>query len=128
MSIIPKELLFTKSHEWVRKSGTSKVVKVGITDFAQSALGDVTFVQLPEVGRTLKREEVFGSVESVKTASDLYAPVSGKVVAVNPSLGSDPAPVNQEPYGNGWLLEIEMSDESELAKLLQPQAYEAVAQ
>ncbi len=127
MSSIPSDLKYAKSHEWVRKSSTPRHVVVGITDFAQSALGDVTFVQLPAVGRVLKREESFGTVESVKAVSEVYAPLSGKVLKVNEALNADPAVINTDPYAGGWLLELEVSDESEWSALLDPQAYQSVA-
>jgi len=128
MSQIPKDCLYTKDHEWLKKSSAPKVVVIGITDFAQSSLGDVTYVQLPEVGKTFKKGEVFGVVESVKTASDLFAPVSGKILKTNAALTNDPSPVNTDPYGVAWMVEMEISEESELSQLLSPQAYEGVAQ
>ena len=128
MSKIPNELFYTKDHEWLKKSAQPKVVIVGVTDFAQAQLGDVTYVQLPAVGKVLAKGEVFGVVESVKTASDLYAPVSGKVSKVNTALANEPSPVNQDPYGQAWMIEIELSNESELSQLMSAQAYEAHAQ
>jgi glycine cleavage system H protein len=128
MSKILPDLLYAKSHEWVRKASSPRVVTVGITDFAQAALGDVTYLQLPEAGKTFKKGEVFGSVESVKAVSELYAPVSGKVLKTNAGLANDPGPVNTDPYATGWMLEVEMSDESELASLLKAEAYAGVAQ
>lgn len=127
MSEIKSELLYTKEHEWVRKESSGRVV-IGITDFAQSSLGDVTFLDIPGEGKVLKAGEVFGTVESVKSVSDLYAPVSGKIVKTNQSLVDDPAPLNQDPYGAGWILEIELSSEAELEKLLSPKQYESVAE
>lgn len=105
MSEIPSDLHYTAEHEWVRRTG-SDTVQVGITDFAQSSLGDVVFVQLPEVGAELTAGESFGEVESTKSVSDLYAPVSAKVIAVNGDLEGNPQLVNTEPYGAGWLLEL----------------------
>ena len=128
MAKIDSKCLYTKDHEWLLKVGNGSLVRIGITDFAQNSLGDVTFVQLPEVGRVLKKGESFGSVESVKAVSDLYAPVSGTVKKVNDALRQDPAPINTDPFGAAWMLEIEVSNEQELAQLLSPQAYEAVAQ
>ncbi len=113
MSDIPPDLHYTAEHEWVRRSGDD-TVRVGITDFAQSALGDVVFVQLPDVGAELTAGEAFGEVESTKSVSDLYAPVSGKVTAVNGDLDGSPQLVNSDPYGAGWLLDIQVSDGSEL--------------
>ncbi|MCV7195052.1 glycine cleavage system protein GcvH [Mycobacterium angelicum] len=128
MSDIPPDLHYTAEHEWVRRSGED-TVRVGITDFAQSALGDVVFVQLPAVGSDVSAGESFGEVESTKSVSDLYAPVSGKVSAVNGDLEGDPQLVNSDPYGGGWLLEIQVEGsqvaalESALAALLDAEAY-----
>ena len=105
MSDIPADLRYTAEHEWVRRAGDD-TVRVGITDFAQSSLGDVVYVQLPEVGTEVTAGETFGEVESTKSVSDLYAPVSATVVAVNGALESDPALINSDPYGEGWLLEL----------------------
>ena len=127
MSSIPKDLLYTKDHEWVKASPTPGIVIVGVTDFAQNSLGDVTFLQLPEVGRAVKKGEVFGTVESVKAVSDLYAPVSGTVVKINQALVQTPDPINQDPYG-AWMIEIQMSVENEKNTLLNAEAYAQVAQ
>ena len=105
MSDIPADLRYTAEHEWVRRTGDD-TVRVGITDFAQSSLGDVVYVQLPEVGAEVTAGESFGEVESTKSVSDLYAPVSATVVAVNDALEGDPALINSDPYGEGWLLEL----------------------
>ena len=105
MSDIPADLRYTAEHEWVRRTGDD-TVRVGITDFAQSSLGDVVYVQLPEVGAEVTAGESFGEVESTKSVSDLYAPVSATVVAVNDALEGDPALINSDPYGDGWLLEL----------------------
>ncbi len=113
MSEIRKDCLYTKDHEWVKKTSTPKIVIMGISDFAQSSLGDVTFLQLPAVGRTLKKGEILGTVESVKAVSDVYAAVSGTIVKINETLNADPAPLNSDPFGTGWLVEIEMSSENE---------------
>ncbi len=128
MSQILKDLLYTKEHEWVRRTSNTRVVQVGITDFAQSSLGDVTYLDIPAVGTSLKQNQVFGSIESVKSVSELFAPVSGKIVKRNEALVNDPAPINASPYAEGWLVEIEISDESELTKLMSPESYESVAQ
>lgn len=120
---IPAGLKYTKEHEWIKVEGN--VGLVGITDFAQDQLGDVVFVELPAVGRTLKAGEQFGVVESVKTVSDLYSPVSGKVVEVNTNLEGSPELVNQGPYEQGWMLKIELSNPAELDGLLDAAAYEA---
>jgi glycine cleavage system H protein len=126
VSDIPADLHYTAEHEWVRRSGDD-TVRIGITDFAQSALGDVVFVQLPDVGSEVAAGESFGEVESTKSVSDLYAPVSGKVVAVNGDLDGDPQLVNSDPYGEGWLLDVQASDvavlESAVAELLDAEAY-----
>ncbi|MCF6390051.1 glycine cleavage system protein GcvH [Mycobacterium sp. MBM] len=106
MSEIPSDLQYTAEHEWVRRTGED-TVRVGITDYAQAALGDVVFVQLPDVGATVAAGEAFGEVESTKSLSDLYAPVTAKVVAVNGELESSPELVNSDPYGAGWLVELQ---------------------
>jgi glycine cleavage system H protein len=115
VSAIPPDLCYTAEHEWVRR-GDDGTVRVGITDFAQSALGDVVFVRLPDVGAELTAGDPFGEVESTKSVSDLYAPLSGKVAAVNSDLEDSPQLVNADPYDAGWLLDIEV-DESEIAAL-----------
>jgi len=126
VSDIPPDLHYTAEHEWVRRSGEN-TARIGITDFAQSALGDVVFVQLPDVGTELTAGESFGEVESTKSVSDLYAPVSGKVSAVNGDLDGSPQLVNSDPYGAGWLLDVQVSDaaglESAIATLLDAEAY-----
>ncbi len=126
MSDIPPDLHYTAEHEWVRRSGDD-TARIGITDFAQAALGDVVFVQLPEVGTELTAGEPFGEVESTKSVSDLYAPVSGQVSAVNGDLDGSPQLVNSDPYGAGWLLDVQASDvaglESAISGLLDAQAY-----
>ena len=119
---LPKDLLYSKEHEWIKKEGDK--VRIGITDFAQDELGDVVFVELPEVGDELELNEPFGSVESVKTVSELYAPVSGKVVEINEELEDNPEFVNESPYENAWMVVVELSDESELDDLLSAEGYE----
>jgi glycine cleavage system H protein len=128
MSDIRPDLQYTKDHEWVKKTNTPKVVVVGITDFAQAALGDVTFLQLPEAGKTFQRGDVMGTVESVKAVSDIYAPLSGKITKINEALVQDPAPLNTDPYGQAWLVEIEVSNEGEFKDLLSAGSYATVAQ
>jgi glycine cleavage system H protein len=123
MSHTPKELKYTKEHEWVRVEGNRAYI--GITDFAQSELGDVVFVELPEVGAEIEQNSTFGTVESVKTVSDLYVPVSGKVVEVNTELVDSPELVNEDPYGKGWMIVVEMKDTAELNTLLTAEQYEA---
>jgi len=120
---LPSELLYSKEHEWVRKEGSD--VRIGITDFAQSELGDIVFVELPEVGDTIEVNEPFGSVESVKTVSELYAPVSGTVVEVNEDLEDNPEYVNESPYEQAWMIVVEPSDDAELDDLLSDKEYEA---
>ncbi|BCO35940.1 glycine cleavage system protein H [Mycobacterium heckeshornense] len=126
MTEIPPDLHYTAEHEWVRRTGET-TVRVGITDFAQSSLGDVVFVQLPEVGTDVTAGESFGEVESTKSVSDLYAPVSAKVIAVNKDLESSPQLVNSDPYGAGWLLDLEVDGSETLeqgfAALLDADAY-----
>ena len=125
MSEIPADLRYTPEHEWVRVTGDG-TVRVGITDFAQSSLGDVVYVQLPDVGSEVAAGESFGEVESTKSVSDLYAPVTAKVIAVNGDLESNPALVNSDPYGQGWLLELQAGGdtlEQGLAALLDADAY-----
>jgi glycine cleavage system H protein len=119
---IPADLKYTKSHEWIRLAGD--VATVGITDHAQHELTDIVFVELPALGRQLKAGEACAVVESVKTASDIYSPVSGEVVAVNGGLGSQPGLVNTQPYGEGWFFRVKLAQSSELAALLTPAAYQ----
>ncbi|MDQ0247295.1 glycine cleavage system H protein [Bacillus fengqiuensis] len=118
----PKELRYSEEHEWVKTEGN--LVRVGITDFAQSELGDIVFVELPEVGATVQADEPFGSVESVKTVSELYAPISGKVVEVNEDLNDNPEFVNESPYEKAWMIVIEPSDASEADNLMSAEEYE----
>jgi glycine cleavage system H protein len=119
--MVPQELRYTKSHEWVRVEGGT--ARVGITDYAQKKLGDVVYVELPEVGKKLKKGEVAVTVESVKAAESVYAPVSGEVVEVNEELVSTPGAINQDPYGNGWLFVLKVENEDELSELLDAEAY-----
>ncbi len=119
----PSELRYTEDHEWLRPEGKSS--RIGITDFAQDQLGDVVFVELPDVGRQVKKGEAFGVVESVKSVSDVFAPISGKVLAVNQDLVDKPELVNQDPYGQGWIVELEIADDAEVQGLLDAQAYAA---
>ena len=119
---IPKDLRYSEEHEWVKSEGNT--VKIGITDFAQDELGDIVFVELPEVGDELSADEPFGSVESVKTVSELYAPISGKVISINEELEDSPEFVNDSPYEKAWMIEIEPNDPSEVDKLLSPEEYE----
>ena len=122
--MIPEDLAYTAEHEWVRTGGGS--VRVGITDFAQNALGDVVFVSLPEVGATVTAGESLGEVESTKSVSEIYAPVSGEVTARNDALETRPELVNQDPYGEGWLVEITTGGDTAGPELLDPAAYAAL--
>lgn len=121
----PEELKYTKEHEWLRDNGDGTAT-VGITDFAQGELGDIVFVELEEAGETYDQDEVFGTIEAVKTVSDLYMPVSGEVVELNEALADDPETVNDDPYGKGWLIKIKLSDASELDALLSADAYQEI--
>jgi len=118
---VPKDLRYTIEHEWLRITGNKGVI--GITQFAQDQLGDVVFVELPQKDSKVTKESTFGVVESVKTVSDLYAPASGKVIAVNTDLETHPELVNSDPYGKGWIAEIEISDTKEIENLLTPEQY-----
>jgi glycine cleavage system H protein len=120
---VPSELKYAKSHEWVRVNGD--MATIGITDHAQHELTDVVFVELPQAGRKLKAGEACAVVESVKTASDIYSPVSGEVVAANQKVVDNPSLVNDQPYGDGWFFQIKVSDAAELASLLSPADYSA---
>ncbi len=121
---VPNHLRYSSDHEWIAVEGTR--VRVGITDYAQDALGDVVYVQVPTVGQVVSAGDSFGEVESTKSVSDVYAPVSGTVVAVNDSLSATPEALNQDPYGSGWLCEIEMSDVAQLDGLLDAEGYQAL--
>lgn len=123
---IPKELKYTKDHEWVRVDGD--IATIGVTDFAQGELGDIVFVEIESVEETLDTEEVFGSVEAVKTVSDLFMPIAGEVIEFNEALESDPELVNSDPYGEGWMIKVKISDTSELENLLSDQAYSNLIQ
>jgi glycine cleavage system H protein len=118
---LPEELKYTKDHEWVKIKG--KTATVGITDFAQGELGDVVYVEVETVDEELDKDEVFGTVEAVKTVSDLFLPVSGKVIAFNEHLEDEPEKVNEDPYGEGWMIKFEITDETELDQLLDADAY-----
>ncbi|TMQ53188.1 MAG: glycine cleavage system protein GcvH [Candidatus Eisenbacteria bacterium] len=119
---VPKDLRYTKEHEWVRASGQE--AEVGITDFAQGELGDVVFVELPQVGARVTQMKSFGTIDAVKTVSDLFAPVSGEVVAVNTELKENPALINQSPYEKGWMIRIRVANPAEIESLLSADAYE----
>ena len=121
---IPSNLKYSKDHEWVRVEGDTAYI--GITDFAQSELGEIVIVDITTEGETLAREAVFGSIEAVKTVSDLFMPVGGEVLAVNPKLEDNPELVNSDPYGEGWMIKVKMTDPSEVSKLLDAEAYKAL--
>ena len=121
---VPAELKYTKEHEWIRVEGEEAVV--GITDYAQSQLGDIVFVECETVGDALEAGETFGTIEAVKTVSDLYLPVAGEVLEFNEELEGDPELVNKDPYGKGWIVKIKISDETELDGLLNADAYKAI--
>ncbi len=119
---IPQDLKYTKDHEWVRVEG--EVATIGITDFAQGELGDIVFVEVETEGETLDKEETFGSVEAVKTVSDLFMPISGEITEFNEEVESNPEIVNEDPYGKGWMVKVKISDTSELDDLLDAEAYQ----
>lgn len=125
MSNVPAELSYTSEHEWVSALIAEGTVRVGITDHAQDALGDVVYVDLPSVGDSVAAEESFGEIESTKSVSDLFAPISGEIVAVNEGLEDDPAQVNSDPYGEGWIVEIRPENADDLANLLTAEGYQA---
>ena len=124
MSEVPDELRYTKEHEWIRIEGDNVVI--GVTDYAQDALTDVVWVELPEIGSVVGSMESFASVESVKSVSEIYAPVSGKVLEVNASLEDSPEQINEDPYGNGWICKMAISDPSELGDLLDGATYRSL--
>lgn len=121
---VPVNLLYTKDHEWLRVEGN--IGYVGITDFAQGELGDVVFIEIETVGETLKKEEVFGTIEAVKTVSDMFMPVGGEVLEINPALEKSPDVVNKDPYGNGWMVKIKITDPSEVNDLLTAEKYKSI--
>ena len=123
---VPEELRYSTDHEWIAVS--AERVRIGITDYAQDALGDVVYVQLPSVGTTVKAGDSFSEVESTKSVSDIYAPVSGSVAAVNEALGEHPEAINNDPYGDGWICEIEITDAAELDALLDAAGYQALVE
>lgn len=118
MSAVPDDLLYTEEHEYLKRTDEDGVFIVGITDYAQGELGDVVFVELPSAGDTFARMDVFGTVEAVKAVSDLFSPVSGEIIEVNPALNDDPALVNSDPYGAGWMLKLRVTNPDELDQLL----------
>ncbi len=118
---IPQELKYTKDHEWVKIDGN--VATIGVTDFAQGELGDIVYVEVETVGETMEREEVFGTVEAVKTVSDLFLPLAGEIIEFNESLEDTPEKVNTDPYGDGWMVKIQITDEDEIAGLMSAEEY-----
>jgi glycine cleavage system H protein len=124
-SKIPDNLLYTEEHEYILRASDDEIV-VGITDYAQSELSDIVFVELPDVGSSFAKMEAFGTIEAVKAVSELYIPVGGEVVAVNESLVDDPAIVNRDPYGDGWMVKVHLNDPAELDDMLSPDAYKAL--
>ncbi len=122
---VPADLLYTKDHEWLRIEGDMGYV--GITDFAQGELGDVVFVEIETLGETLKKEEVFGTIEAVKTVSDMFMPAGGEILEVNSAIEESPDVVNKDPYGKGWMIKIKVTDPSEASLLLTPEKYKSLA-
>ncbi|MFO7673470.1 MAG: glycine cleavage system protein GcvH [Lutibacter sp.] len=118
---IPADLKYTKDHEWVKVEGN--IATIGITHFAQSELGDIVYVDVDTLNETIEKEEVFGSVEAVKTVSDLFMPISGEIIEFNESLGDEPEKVNKDPYGEGWMIKIAISDASQIEELLSAKEY-----
>jgi glycine cleavage system H protein len=118
---VPANLKYTKDHEWIKVDGD--VATIGVTDFAQSQLGDIVFIEIETVGETLAKEEVFGTIEAVKTVSDMFMPVAGEVLEVNPKITEQPDVVNKDPYGDGWMIKIKVSNPAELNELLSPEQY-----
>jgi glycine cleavage system H protein len=121
---VPGNLLYTKDHEWIRIEGNTGYV--GVTDFAQGELGDIVFIEIETVGETLEKEEVFGTIEAVKTVSDIFMPVSGEILELNPALEESPDVVNKDPYGKGWMVKIKITNPSETSSLLTPEQYKAL--
>jgi glycine cleavage system H protein len=118
---VPGNLKYTKDHEWIRIEGDNGYV--GVTDFAQGELGDIVFIEIETVGETMKKEEVFGTIEAVKTVSDMFMPVSGEILEMNPVIEESPDVINKDPYGKGWMVKIKISDPSEIDLLLSPEKY-----
>lgn len=123
MANVPQDLRYTKEHEYVKPAGEEGVFTIGVTDFAQGELGDIVFVELPSVGTTLNAMQTFGTVEAVKAVSELFSPVAGEVVEINDALDADPALINSDPYGEGWMIKLRVSDPSEVEALMDAAAY-----
>ena len=124
MSLIPNELRYTKEHEWVAATDSAGIFRIGITDFAQSALGDIVYIQMPKSGEEVIADKICGEVESTKSVSEIYAPVTGKIAIVNDLLNGNPELINSDCYGQGWIAEIEVADISVIEKLLSAQQYQ----
>ncbi|HYT03597.1 MAG TPA: glycine cleavage system protein GcvH [Gemmatimonadales bacterium] len=124
MANIPADLRYTAEHEYVKKTGDPSIVQIGITDYAQGELGDVVYVELPKVGASFARKDVFGTIEAVKAVSELYTPVAGTVTEINTALEGDPALVNRDPYGAGWMIKLRVKSAAELEQLLGSEAYQ----
>ena len=121
---VTENLLYTKDHEWLRVEGNTGYI--GVTDFAQGELGDVVFIEIETIGETLKKEEVFGTIEAVKTVSDMFMPVGGEILELNPALEETPEVVNKDPYGKGWMVKISITDPTEVNELLTAEKYKAI--
>ncbi len=122
---VPENLYYTKDHEWLKVEGEFGII--GVTDFAKGELGDVVFIEIETLGETLKKEEVFGTIEAVKTVSDMFMPVGGEILEINPSLEDSPDVVNKDPYGKGWMVKIRLTDPGEIKELLSSDAYKKLA-
>jgi glycine cleavage system H protein len=125
VSDIPQDLLYTEDHEYLKPAGEPGVMYIGVTDYAQGELGDIVFVELPKVGATFKKHDVFGTIEAVKAVSELYAPVGGEVLEINPRLDGEPALVNSSPYTDGWMIKLRLTDPGETSGLMDAAAYKS---
>lgn len=123
MANVPEDLRYTADHEWARRTSDPAILEIGITEYAQGELGDVVFVNLPKVGETFAEHQAFGTIEAVKAVSDLFSPLPGQIVAVNPALDADPAVVNRAPYADGWMIRLKLADPAQFDTLLTPAAY-----
>lgn len=123
MANVPEDLRYTADHEWARRTSDPATIEIGITEYAQGELGDVVFVNLPKVGETFAEHQAFGTIEAVKAVSDLFSPLPGQIVAVNPALDADPAVVNRAPYADGWMIRLKLADPAHFDTLLTPAAY-----
>ena len=125
MSSIPQDLLYTTDHEYVKRTDDPSVVRIGITDYAQGELGDIVYLELPSVGASFNKHDVFGTIEAVKAVSELFSPVAGEVLAVNTALDASPDLINRDPYGEGWMIKLKVSNPGDLNSLLAPSAYKS---